>query len=1153
MRSNFRSLNNRAKSVLRGTTLLAGVGAAFIAVAPAYAPMRTRTTVPSKPVVVTGYRASLTAATDAKRAATNFTDSIFAEDIGKFPDTNIAESLNRIPGVTISREIDGEGLNVSIRGLGTNFTKITLNNTQVAVASTGAADQTNNNRQVDLNMFPTELFTQLTVTKSPTADLLEGGAAGNVNMRSDRPFDKEGFRFTYTLGGSDNTLSGSPGERGALILSDTWGSEFGVLVGVAGVHSNVFVKGWEDGNAGWVGPALQTNQCTASNCHNFGSTSWGVSQTIPASSNPAVPALFIPVPSGYTLTGGVAPYVNGGTNYFPAGYSVQQADLMALNPGLTAQQISNALLPRLGRDMFESGSRDRFNGIASVEWRPMDGMHFYADFIMGRTFNNLNRSDIDWGVRSGAGSQNMFPANLKLQPDWLAYTNNQGGAISSGTFYGAGFFLEARPYKEKGDYFSVNPGMEWQINDLLSLDVQLNASRSHFFRDSPTILVTTCSNTPLAAGVPNCAPPPGGTVVQFNANGAFPTETSSLNLNDPNSYIWNNGRVNLQDEKRYTYTNGAHVDAKWGGDLISVKAGAAYDEIFRSITAIDDSQRWQNAICGDNPNVYLPTPNATSAGCTGQSVVGTAPGATPAGFVYPPAPTSPPAASGPGSVAFSNAGGYFVAQPGSGYGTGYSAGFPAYAWQGSLIPTSALNQYLIPGPTGFVTVNYAKLLKASNYYAIDQAAINAVSGCSTSNCTVTSPPFSTASATGGTSGSFDEKDFGAYIMTDGTLHLGDRDLKWDAGVRWVETHQSIISPVQHTDPRNATLTNGGLYPNYFTFATAKNVYDAFLPNLNLVYNVADDFLVRGSISRTMTRPDPSVMISVVNFSDLTAQSATVGNPALKPYYSNNIDLGAEYYTGGEGYVSLAIFRKSLSGFTASSNVTQPFSYLDQFGINYGNLNITQQTALCNRTPGCSLASASQSTVANTTITVTEQLNTPGLKIINGMEVGYVQPLDFLLEGYGLKGFGFTGNLTIVDQKSTGAVSSIATGVAPFTYNVTGYYDNDGISARLSYVFSDTSYASGSNQQSVCLPTGTSSGGCPGGAYLFSKAYGQADFSSSVRLSKFFTDDLPSDPELTFDVQNIFSAKQVTYDQFPDAIHSYYIKGQTFLFGIRGTF
>ena len=150
-------------------------------------------------VTVTGYAESLQLATDAKRNSTGFTDSIFAEDIGKFPDTDIAESLNRIPGVTISREIDGEGLNVSIRGLGTNFTRVTLNGAAISIASTGATDQSDNDREIDLNMLPTELFTQLTVNKSVNADLLEGGAAGVVNLRSARPFDykDEGFHVTY--------------------------------------------------------------------------------------------------------------------------------------------------------------------------------------------------------------------------------------------------------------------------------------------------------------------------------------------------------------------------------------------------------------------------------------------------------------------------------------------------------------------------------------------------------------------------------------------------------------------------------------------------------------------------------------------------------------------------------------------------------------------------------------------------------------------------------------------------------------------------------------------------------------------------------------------------------------------------------------------
>jgi outer membrane receptor protein involved in Fe transport len=1130
MRSNSRILSNRARSLLLGTSLLGG--AAFMATAPAFAADENVET-----VIVTGYRASLTAATDAKRGATNFTDSIFAEDIGKFPDTNIAESLNRIPGVTISREIDGEGLNVSIRGLGTNFTKITLNNAQIAVASTGATDQRNNNREVDLNMFPTELFTQLTVSKSPTADQLEGGAAGVVNLRTQRPFDKEGFRLSYNLQGTDVSIADEPGERGALILSDTWGN-FGALFGVAGVHNNVFVKGWEDGNAGWVGPSLSAAQCTLGTaCGNFGSKSWGVPATIPAN-------VAIPIPGG------------GGATYAP-GTVIDQAFLTANNPGTTIGQLSNALLPRLGRSMFSGGTRDRYNAVASLEWRPIEGMHFYVDAIFGRQFNDLNRSDINFGVRSGAGSQPLIPTNVTIQPDWLGLTANGGGAVQSGTFYNAQFALEARPFKEKGDFYSVNPGVEWQINDMLWADIQLNATRSHFFRDSPTVFVVTCPSAGNGA-LQGCTPPAGGVRVDFtNAAGSpFPTIATNIDLNNPANYQWNNGRVNLQDEKRFTVTDGAHFDVKWGDESFNVQAGGAFDHAFRSIIAIDDSGRWQNAICGDNPNVYLPGPNPGLAGCTGQNVVGPAPGTTPVGFVYPPAPTSPPALSGPGSVAFSNSGGYYAAQPGSGYGTGYSTGFPALAWQGSLVPQSALASYLVKGPTGFTTVDYNKIFKASNYYTIDNNAIAAVAGCSTMNCSVVSPPFATASNTGGTSGAFDEKTYGVYLKADGVLHLGDRDLKWDAGLRWFDTHQTIISPVQHTDPRNATLLNGGLYPNFFTFAAAKNDYSAFLPNINVVYNVADDFLVRGSLSRTMTRPDPSQMISVVNFSDPTAAAASVGNPALKPFYSNNIDLGAEYYTGGEGYVSVAVFRKSLSGFTVAQNITQPFSNLAQFGINYASLTATQQAALCGRSqPICNPSTATDASVANTTLTVTEQVNSPGLKIINGIELGYVQPLDFLLEQHGLKGFGFQGNLTIIDQKATGTAPSIAVGVAPFTYNVSAYYDNDdnGISARLSYVFTDTSYASGSNQQSVCLPVGTSAGGCPVGAYLFAKAYGQADFSSSWRLSKFLNQDIPSDPELTFDVQNIFSAKQVSYFQLPDAVHSYYIKGQTYLFGLRGTF
>ena len=120
-------------------------------------------------VVVTGFRASLQNSVAEKRENIAFTDSIFAEDIGKFPDLNLAESLQRIPGVQIARDFTGEGTSVAVRGLGRDFTQITLNGAPVETASDSNIDTVSQGRGIDLVLFPTELFSQLTVSKTPTA------------------------------------------------------------------------------------------------------------------------------------------------------------------------------------------------------------------------------------------------------------------------------------------------------------------------------------------------------------------------------------------------------------------------------------------------------------------------------------------------------------------------------------------------------------------------------------------------------------------------------------------------------------------------------------------------------------------------------------------------------------------------------------------------------------------------------------------------------------------------------------------------------------------------------------------------------------------------------------------------------------------------
>jgi hypothetical protein len=208
------------------------------------------------------------------------------------------------------------------------------------MSSTGTTDSQNTNREVDLNMLPVELFTQLTVDKSSRADLLEGGAAGTVNMRSLRAFDNPGFHVNYSVQGTDSSNGhAAVGDRGTLIVSDTEGP-WGLLVGVTGQVNHQYTNGFE--TIGWTTPKLNAAMCPAADCNSIGGGNWTVPATVPVN----------------TTTGGLVP-----------GATVNQALLTSLNPGLTVEQISNALIPRLGRLMYEKGTRSRYNGVISGQFQ----------------------------------------------------------------------------------------------------------------------------------------------------------------------------------------------------------------------------------------------------------------------------------------------------------------------------------------------------------------------------------------------------------------------------------------------------------------------------------------------------------------------------------------------------------------------------------------------------------------------------------------------------------------------------------------------------------------------------------------------------------------------------------------------------------------
>ncbi|HEY5810749.1 MAG TPA: TonB-dependent receptor [Povalibacter sp.] len=218
-------------------------------------------------VVVTGYRSSLASALLQKRAETGVVDVIQAEDVAKFPDNNLAESLQRLPGVAVARD-GGEGRSISVRGLGPEFTRVRLNGLETQTTSNGF-EGINRSRGFDFNVFASELFSSLTVRKTPSAQTEEGSLGATVDLRTGRPFDKTGPQFTVSTKIGYNDLSEETDPRFAMLASNTFFDDtFGVLFSAAYSESTKISQAshnlnWDrmTENGGWCDPANAAGVC----------------------------------------------------------------------------------------------------------------------------------------------------------------------------------------------------------------------------------------------------------------------------------------------------------------------------------------------------------------------------------------------------------------------------------------------------------------------------------------------------------------------------------------------------------------------------------------------------------------------------------------------------------------------------------------------------------------------------------------------------------------------------------------------------------------------------------------------------------------------------------------------------------------------------
>jgi TonB-dependent receptor len=223
-------------------------------------------------VVVQGYRSSLKRARDIKRAASGVVDAISAEDIGVFPDTNLAESLQRITGVSIDRS-RGEGSKVTVRGFGPEFNLVTLNGRQMPTHD-------GNSRSFDFADIASEGIAGVQVYKTGNADVSTGGIGSTINIQTSKPLDAPGLKTVVSVKAVHDT-STSQGEDLTPELSGIYSNTFaddtfgiaisgsyqerdsGVNTGTVGDYNNfagTVDQNWGSGTAQWGGVPRDANQ-----------------------------------------------------------------------------------------------------------------------------------------------------------------------------------------------------------------------------------------------------------------------------------------------------------------------------------------------------------------------------------------------------------------------------------------------------------------------------------------------------------------------------------------------------------------------------------------------------------------------------------------------------------------------------------------------------------------------------------------------------------------------------------------------------------------------------------------------------------------------------------------------------------------------------
>jgi TonB-dependent receptor len=1037
-------------------------------------------------IVIVGVRQALATAQDIKKDSVTFVDSITATDIGSFPDVSASDALQRVPGITVNRlqsnddstHPSGEPTNILIRGL-----------TQVRTEFNGrdmfSAD---NGRGMNFNDISPELLSRADAYKNQTADMIEGGIAGTIDLRTRLPFDQEGHVLVGSINGAYGDKSNQLTPAWSVLASDSIRTDLGRF-GFLADYSRSHV-------------VTQTQSVIDDKIDTYCSSGFGTAAHATVLPNGSIPC-----------TGNV--FGGSGWAFAPDGirYSQVNYDRTRIGSTLAAQYQNNAenLLATL--EYTDSGYHNAW--LEDASHAILDGTYYGTAAFDPRASSILaGSSPLKFGPNG------MLQSGLLTQShgSWSGSTSSLQDAINTGSvvpglpfvnYCGASspcatnrdglyFQNETRDFNHNEDTKEGSLHIKWDI--LPTLHANFDAQYISAGVVDHDMLVATGSMANYqystgSGGVPQVQLLPGSNV-NYAAGG----------LSNPTNYWipFIQGHEENDDGRESAFAADLKYDINPGGWVDSLKAGVRYAD--RNQTTRYSTFNW--------------TPIAASWNCNGPgfSITSTTPAA------YPSCASGHPDFKGYG------AGIWGTTNFNNFYGSGvYPNGNLVFMNKGTITNTGAVLQALSGATTNSPI--------APGYTAVCNRT-----GVVPGTCFL---PSEDEQLDETTKAAYLMLNFGgAKTSIFGVNVVGN------AGVRVVKTGENSVGGVEFPAPLNLSfapcgsplsagnVVNPGCYvtPALAAFANGGNGQNSYnaehtnvLPSFNVRFGLDEKDFIRFAYSKAISRPDIGLLRNFVQintpfintgpdspyvvYNSPTAAhvaanvvgynfvfNSTAGNAALQPESADQLDLSYERYFGPTSSVTLGVFWKKLSNTLSQAQFTRPFT----------NDGVTEEAQILG------------------------PVNVKNGGKIEGAEFAYQTFFDFLPGLW--SGLGMQANYTYVNQigihntnlvdvggLTTGGLGAYGAGneavggvvidshrlegVSTNTFNLVGLYEKGPIGFRLAY-----------NWRSMYL---TSNIDCCIGLPVFQKAAGFMD--GSIRYS------IDSHVELSFDVVNLLDTK-IKYEQ-----------------------